>query len=136
MYLIDMDNAGRTVKGGATVAAGTANAATVRGYVFRWGRDAPLCGFRNGEVHIAFETFPNHTLNSGARIIVHESGHKFLNVKDTYYAHSVHYPPSLQECLEANADSFAWTAVSLATGALKMPTAASTDGRQCLGGAL
>lgn len=136
VYLIDMDTAQRTAVGGQTVAAGTAMGATVRGYVGRWGTGFTVCGFRNGEIHIALEKFPNHTLNSGARIIIHEAGHKFLDVKDTYYAWHANYPPSVQECLEANADSFAWAAVSLATGALKMATSGSADGDQCAGGAL
>jgi hypothetical protein len=137
VYLIDMDNTQRTVDGGAQVAAGTANPATTRGYVFQYADGGfQVCGFRNGEIHVAFEKFPNHLLNSGARIIIHEAGHKFLNVGDTYYAWHANYPPSLQTCLDANADSFAWTAVSLATGALRMGTAGSTDGDQCPGGAL
>jgi hypothetical protein len=135
IYLIDMDNANRTVDGGVTVPAGP-NAATVRGYVFQWGQGFPVCGFRNGEIHVAFEKFPNHSLNSGARIIIHEAGHKFLDVDDTFYAHNPNYPPTLQQCLEANADSFAWAAVSLALGACRMGAAGSLDGHQCPGGAL
>jgi hypothetical protein len=38
VYLIDMDNSQRTVDGGSTVAAGTANPATTRGYVFQLGQ--------------------------------------------------------------------------------------------------
>jgi hypothetical protein len=136
VYLIEMDNSNRTVDGGDAVAAGTANDDSTRGYTFRWGEKHPVCGFRNGEIHTKFELFPTYSLNSGARIIIHEAGHKFLDIKDTYYAHDVRYPPSLQKCLDKNPDSFAWAAVSLATGAVKMPNDASTDQTNCDGGAL
>jgi hypothetical protein len=74
---------------------------------------------------------PNFSLNSGARVIIHEAGHKFLNAPDTYYAWDASYPPTLQQCLKANPDSFAWAALSLATGAVRMPTAGSNDWTNC-----
>ncbi len=134
VYLIDMDNSNRTVDMGNPVAAGTANPATTRGYVIQHESILP-CSFSNGEIHIKFEIYPGYTLNSGARIIIHEAAHKYLNVDDVYYAHRAEYPPTLEECLD-NADSYAWTAVSLATGQLRMPNPASNDGHQCPGGAL
>ena len=136
VYLIEIDAAGRNVDGGQLVPAGTAETDTTRGYVYRWGAGAPICGFRNGEIHIAFEKFPTHSLNSGARIIIHEAAHKYLDVKDTYYAWHPNYPPSLRECLEDNADSFAWAAVSLATGAVRMASDVSPDGQNCPGARL
>lgn len=136
MYLIDMDNANRTVAGGNIVPAGTALPANTEAYVYQWGAGRPLCGFRNGEIHIDFQMMNNYTLNSGARVIVHEAGHKFLDVVDTFYAHNPNYPPALNLCLTANADSFAWAAVSLATGVLAMPNHLSTDWNQCFGPAL
>jgi hypothetical protein len=132
IYLIDMDNTQRTVDGGATVAAGTANPATTEAYVFRYGAGGMhLCGFRNGEIHVEFPMMPNYSANSGARVIIHEAGHKFLNAPDTYYAHNPAYPPSMEDCLKNNPDSFAWAAVSLATGTLKMPNHGSGDWTNC-----
>jgi hypothetical protein len=137
IYLIDLDNANRTSLGGNTVAAGTARPQNSRGYtVLRGTGVESICGFRNGEVHVDFAQFPAMSLNSGARLIIHECCHKFLSVADTYYAWNVNYPPTLQQCLDANADSFAWTALSLATGALRKDSAGSTDGETCPGGSL
>jgi hypothetical protein len=135
IYLIDIDITKRTADGGATIAAGTID--DDEGYTWRYALNGfPLCGFRNGEIHIDFDRMPNFSLNAGASLIIHEAGHKFLNDPDTYYAYDANYPPSLDDCLKANPDSLAWTAVSLATGTLRMPTAASTDWQQCPGGAL
>ena len=136
MYLIDLDLANRTVTGGNVVAAGNAVPANTEAYVYQWGAGRPLCGFRNGEIHVDFQMMTNYSLNSGARVIIHEAGHKFLDVVDTFYAHSVNYPPALNLCLTANADSFAWAAVSLATGVLAMPNAGSNDWAQTFGPAL
>jgi hypothetical protein len=137
IYLIDLDNENRTSLGGNTVAAGTARPSNSRGYTtVRSSVSNPICGFRNGEVHVDFAQFPAMSLNSGARLIIHECCHKFLNVVDTYYAWHANYPPSLQKCLEANADSFAWSAVSLATGVLRKDSKDSPDGETCPGGAL
>jgi hypothetical protein len=137
IYLIDLDNEERTSLGGNTVQAGTARPSNSRGYtMLRASGSNPVCGFRNGEVHVDFAQFPDMSLNSGARLIIHECAHKFLGVADTYYAWHVNYPPSLQKCLDANADSFAWTAVSLATGALRKDNKGSPDGESCPGGAL
>ncbi|MGB6691637.1 MAG: hypothetical protein WBE76_27685 [Terracidiphilus sp.] len=151
MYIIDIDLAQRTIMGGVNtrpgppdpltgapttvpIAAGTAVGGGVRGYVHQLPSNLP-CSFVNGEIHIKFEIYPGYTLNSGARIIIHEAAHKYLDIPDVYYAHSPNYPPTLQECL-GNADSYAWTAVSLATGTLRMQTAASNDGQACPGPAL
>jgi hypothetical protein len=135
IYLIDMDIANRTADGGTAIAAGTID--PDEAYTYRYGAGGiHLCGFRNGEIHLDFTKMPIYSLNAGASLIIHEAGHKFLNVGDTFYAYDVNYPPALNLCLDANADSFAWTAVSLATGALRMPTHASTDWTQCPGAAL
>jgi hypothetical protein len=137
IYIIALENRARTVLGGYAVAAGTKKD-HVQGYVSPWDNldGVHLCGFRNGEIHIDFHRIVNLSLNSGARLIVHEAAHKFLSVKDTYYACETNYPPTLRECLDANADSFACTAASLALGRVVMATAASRDEAQCPGGAL
>jgi len=135
IYVIDSDIANRTVEGGNTIAAG--NAIPDEAYTYRWAMNGlPLCGFRNGEIHVDFTLMPIYSLNAGASLIIHEAGHKFLNVPDTYYAYDGNYPPSLDLCLDANPDSFAWTAMSLATGVLRMPNAGSTDWTLCPGAAL
>jgi hypothetical protein len=139
VYLIDMDTALRTVQSGATIALGTATVAD--GYVYQRGSQTGvsglLCGFRNGEIHIDFNDFPNYSLNSCARIIIHEAAHKFVGVGDTYYAKDgANYPPSLENCINNNADSLAWTAVSLATGAVRMSGVNNHDFNNCPGAAL
>jgi len=132
VYLIDMDTAARTVENGTVIPVGTSTVAD--GYVFPRGAQSGigglLCGFRNGEIHIDFNDFPNYSLNSCARIIIHEAAHKYLGVDDHYYAKDAPYPPTMLECLD-NADSTAWAAVSLGTGAVRMTTHASADFNNC-----
>ena len=97
-----------------------------------------MCGFRNGEIHISFDHFLGYSLNTNACIIIHEAAHKFLGVKGDIYGDNPNYPPDLQNkggSLE-NADSIAWTAISLATGAVRMQNSVSTDFAQCPGPAL
>ena len=133
MYLIDMDTAIRTVEDGATIPVGTATVAD--GYVQQRFGGTCTCGFSNGEVHIDFNDVPTYSLNSVARLIIHEAAHKYLNVDDHEYAKDAGYPPSLMDCLD-NADSSAWAAVSLATGTLRMATTNSNDWNHCPGGAI
>jgi hypothetical protein len=133
MYLIDMDTATRTVEDGAVIPVGTATVAD--GYVFPRAGGTCTCGFANGEIHIDFNDVPNYSLNSVARLIIHEAAHKYLNVDDRCYAKDAGYPPSLMDCLD-NADSIAWAAVSLATGAVRMTTTGSNDWNNCPGGAV
>jgi hypothetical protein len=138
MYLIDIENAQRTVDMGSPVAAGTANPATTEAYVVQPNNKLP-CIIKNGEMHIEFSIFPNYSLNSRARIIVHEAAHKYLGCPanpDIYAHNSTHpYPPTVQDCL-SNADSIAWAAVSLATGHNRMTVHNSNNWDQCPGGAL
>lgn len=78
------------------------------------------CGFKNGEIHVEFDNLLNYSALSYARIIIHEAVHKYLGVDDIYYAHDANYPGlGLDRKLE-NADSYAWTAVSLYSKAPKM----------------
>jgi hypothetical protein len=137
VYLIDMDTAARTVQGGVVIPAGTGDVAD--GYVHQRGAQtgikACLCGFRNGEIHIDFNDFPNYSLNSCARIIIHEAAHKYLGVDDHDYAKDATYPPTMVNCLD-NADSIAWAAVSLATGTVRMANHMSNDFNHCPGAAL
>jgi len=142
VYLIDQDNANRDVW------SGVKNPATVGlhndwvGFVHPRGAQSGLgglaCGFRNGEIHINFEHFPIFSLNTNATIIIHEACHKYVNALGDIYGNNPNYPPPLQHkggTLE-NADSLAWTAVSLATGAVRMAAHDSDDWGNCPGPAL
>jgi hypothetical protein len=133
MYLIDMDTAVRTVEDGDVIPVGTATVAD--GYVYQRVGGTCTCGFANGEVHIDFNDVPTYSLNSVARLIIHEAAHKYLNVDDKRYAKDAPYPPSLMDCLD-NADSIAWAAVSLATGSVKMPATNSAHWNHCPGAAI
>lgn len=91
------------------------------------------CGFTNGEIHLHFKLVPNYTDISLARIIIHEATHKYLGTRDHAYAHEATYGTlNLQDTLE-NADSFAWAAVSLYCGSVKMgsPADEPVDWAQC-----
>jgi hypothetical protein len=136
MYLIDQDLNNRDVVTGVKTpllgVVGAGNEAYVANHV---GGKNQLCGFRKGEIHIGIDMMPGYTLNSGARIIVHEAAHKFLYVDDVFYAWDANYPPALDRALD-NADSFAWLAVSLATEGCRMDSIASTDWKNCPGGKL
>jgi len=125
-YLIDIDNPNRTV---VTGQAGTIPAGT-EGYVSKPDNGSLFCGFKNGEIHISFLDFLNYTEKSCARVIIHEAAHKFLGVSDKGYAWDPAYPPSLEDCMN-NADSIAWTAISLASQSEKMDTGSSTDWQMC-----
>lgn len=78
------------------------------------------CGFRNGEIHMEFESMAGYSELSYARVIIHEAVHKFLGIDDIYYAHNPNYSAlSLQQTLE-NTDCYAWAAISLYCKSVKM----------------
>jgi diadenosine tetraphosphate (Ap4A) HIT family hydrolase len=90
-------------------------------------------GFRNGEIHVSLELLKDYSALSYARIIIHEATHKYFNTEDEAYAHQGTYAGlSLVETLN-NADSYAWAAVSLYAGAVKMGSLAdyNRDWAQC-----
>ena len=131
IYMIDMDTANRTVENGVAIPLGAATVAD--GYVFQRTFGVCTCGFANGEIHIDFNDVPNYSLNSVARLIIHEAAHKYLNVDDKVYAKDAGYPPTLTDCLD-NADSYAWAAVSLGSGTLRNPPANPGEWNHCPGG--
>lgn len=142
VYLIDQDTATRDVFNGVQQHVGLAPYSGFVGYVHPRGAQqgvrSALCGFRNGEIHIDFQSFLNYSLNTNACIIIHEAAHKFVGIMGDIYGDNPNYPPDLQKkggSLE-NADSLAWTAISLATGAVRMPTHNSGDFTSCPGGPL
>lgn len=142
VYLIDQDTATRDVYSGRTGVVGEAPYSGWVGYVHPRGPQKGLrsafCGFRNGEIHIDFQTMVNYSLNTNACIIIHEACHKYVGMMGDIYGTDVNYPPALQKhdgSLE-NADCLAWTAVSLATGAVRMTAPNSGDFDNCPGGAL
>jgi hypothetical protein len=118
VYLIDSDNAVRTIAGGKQVGAGV-SPANEEGYVFT-GVSGLLSGIMNGEIHAAFTIMQQsgYTSTAVARVIIHEAFHKYWAVADHKYAHEAGY--TSLDCEDAidNADSFAWAAVSLSAGAL------------------
>jgi hypothetical protein len=145
MYLIDQDNANRDVWNGVKDPNSVGLHNDWVGYVHMRGTQTStrtLCGFRNGEMHISFEDVINFSLNTNAAIIIHEAAHKFLGapggVGVDIYANNPIYPPLLnqQNGSLAIADSVTWTAVSLATGAVRMLTHDSGDWANCPGPAL
>jgi hypothetical protein len=139
VYLIDQDTATRDVYSGAKGAVGLAPYSGWVGYVHPRGPQkgirSAICGFRNGEIHIDFPTLTTYTLNTNACIIIHEAAHKFLGMKGDIYGDNSLYPPALQKHDGAldNADSIAWTAVSLATGAVRMLAHDGPDFSNCPG---
>jgi hypothetical protein len=138
MYLIDQDTATRDVFDGQQQAVGHAPYSGWVGYVHvRAGRNA-ICGFRNGEIHVDFNSMLGFSLNTNACIIIHEAAHKYLGIMGDVYGDNVAYPPPLQKANGSldNADSLAWTAVSLATGAVRMQQYDGPDFANCPGGAL
>jgi len=130
VYLIDMDTAARVVQGGVVIPVGTAIVAD--GYVHQRGSQSSLvCGFKNGEIHVDFNDFPNYSVNSCARIIIHEAFHKYWGVGDQCYAYDAnYYRLTLEQTLD-NADSWAWAAVSLGLAGMRMPHNMSADFNQC-----
>ena len=135
LYLIDQDAANRDIVGGRAAAADEFEVGD-EAYVMVNHKKAHkhLCGFRNGEIHIDFEYLQTYSVNSVARIIIHEAAHKYLGASDydgDGYAHSdVYQTLSLKQCLD-NADSHAWTAVSLYSQAVKMGDPNSSDWENC-----
>lgn len=126
MYLIDCDNAQRTVKSGAFKgAAGTMAGPGEEGYCTwaSWaGLDSGLLSsWNNGEIHVGFKLLHDggYSPEQYARVIIHEAAHKYLGVTDVKYAHqTVDYRNlSFNSCIN-NADSFAWAALSLHAGNL------------------
>ncbi|PWT81910.1 MAG: hypothetical protein C5B58_09115 [Acidobacteria bacterium] len=142
VYLIDQDTANRDVFSGAKQVVGHAPYSGWVGYVHPRGPQkgirSALCGFRNGEIHIDFQSFLGFSLNTNACIIIHEAAHKFVGILGDTYGDNPNYPPDLQKkggSLD-NADSLAWTAISLATGAVRMQMHNSSDFATCPGGPL
>jgi len=76
------------------------------------------------------------SLNTNACIIIHEAAHKYLGILGDTYGDNVNYPPALQHGGLENADSLAWTAISLATGAVRMQLHDGPDFANCPGAAL
>ena len=138
VYLIDQDTATRNVFDGQHQVVGHAPYSGWVGYVHpRAGRDA-VCGFRNGEIHVDFTSMLGFSLNTNACIIIHEAAHKYLGILGDVYGNDPTYPPGLQLAdgsLE-NADSLAWTAISLATGAVRMQQHDGPDFENCPGAPL
>jgi hypothetical protein len=141
VYIIDQDTAARDVFNGAAGTVGMAPYSNWVGYVHPRGRQGAvrtLCGFKNGEIHVSFNDFLNFSLNTNAAIIIHEAAHKFLGAPGgppDVYANDVAYPPTLQgdpSSLKI-ADTITWAAVSLATGAVRMPAHNSGDWEHCPG---
>lgn len=143
IYLIDIDANNRDLQSGVAKAPGTI---TALGYVSaektsldpltwrtrsaRWGNGI-TCGFRHGEIHVSFVKHLNFSPISYAQTIVHEATHKYFNTEDHAYADDpTYFSLSLADRLE-NADSYAWAAVSLYCGSLKMTNPASADYDQC-----
>ena len=72
-------------------------------------------------------TLKDYSAVSYARIIIHEATHKYFNTEDEAYVHEDTYPTlSLPQTLN-NVDSYAWAAVSLYCGAVKMGSRANYD---------
>jgi len=138
VYIIDQDIAARDVFDGQRHAVGHAPYNAWVGYVHPRGPNT-VCGFRNGEIHVDFVSMLNYSLNTNACIIIHEAAHKYLNILgDIYGNDDINYPPPLQRRAGAleNADCLAWTAVSLATGAVRMQQHSDADFTSCPGAAL
>lgn len=92
-----------------------------------------ISGFRKGEMHVSLELLKDYSALSYARIIIHEATHKYLCTADEAYAHENTYATlSLAQTLN-NADSYAWAAMSLYCGAVKMgsPSDYNPDWEQC-----
>lgn len=146
IYLIDTDADNRDIRVGQKVVAGSGNR-NEEAYVGHvkasfdddWRADGwkrvskATCGFRKGEMHVSFANLENYSLLSYARVIIHEATHKFFDTEDHAYAHQDTYGTlSLTQCLE-NADSYAWAAISLYCGSVKMGSPADNvpDWAQC-----
>jgi hypothetical protein len=138
VYLIDQDTATRDVFDGQQQVVGLAPYSGWVGYVHARAGRSSVCGFKNGEIHVDFTTMLGFSLNTNACIIIHEAAHKYLGIMGDIYGDNINYPPALQLAngsLE-NADSLAWTAVSLATGAVRMQQHTDPDFANCPGNPL
>lgn len=139
MYLIDQDTLTRDVFDGQQQAVGHAPYNGWVGYVHARAQRASVCGFRNGEIHVDFNSMLGFSLNTNACIIIHEAAHKYLSIMGDVYGCDPAYPPPLgsgNNFSLGNADSLAWTAVSLATGAVRMQVHNGPDFENCPGGPL
>ena len=140
VYLIDQDTAQRDVYDGVQGNVGDAPYSGWVGYVHprgpQQGIRSAMCGFRNGEIHVDFQSMMGFSLNTNACIIIHEACHKFLGMMGDVYGDDPNYPPPLQAGALDNCDCVAWTAVSLATGAVRMAQHDGPDFANCPGGAL
>lgn len=143
MYLIDFDWSHRDILGGQPRVPAPSD---IEGHV--WGEkydydkatwrytnmrysDSLFCGMKHGEIHVSLENMVNYSANSYARVIIHEAIHKYPNIEDQAYAWDANFAGlSLAQTLD-NADSYAWAAVSLYCGILKMdsPAKEPTDWR-------
>ena len=135
VYLIDLDAANRDFRSGrtfnpagadpheeayVTFEKAAADKTTWQPTGYKGMAKGMTCGFRNGEIHLAFDKHAQYTRIAYARIIIHEAAHKFLGAADHAYAHQATYPTlSLTQKLD-NADSIAWAAISLYCGNTKM----------------
>lgn len=147
IYLIDIDADHRDIEGGEFVNPANADPSTL-GYVtgqkskfdkqtwraVDWTFSSGMtCGFKHGEIHVPFARAHEFTDISMAQLIIHEATHKYLNTDDEAYANEQGYPNlTLGESLN-NADSYAWTAVSLYCKEVKAstPALAAGDDLQC-----
>ncbi|WP_213958117.1 hypothetical protein [Variovorax sp. dw_954] len=134
IYLVDIDSSRRDIKAGrvfnpanadqSTEASVSAQKATIddttwRATSYKW-HDNTIGGYRHGEIHVSLDRLKNYTPISYARIIIHEATHKYFNTDDEAYAHEGTYAGlNLSQTLN-NADSYAWAAVSLYCGSVKM----------------
>jgi len=147
IYLIDLDANRRDIKVGQTFNPATADPheEAYVGWSKREFDDSTwqptrfklksglVCGFQNGQIHVSLQNLENYSTLSYARVIIHEAAHKHLGVPDIYYAHDANYPTmSLTDTLN-NADSYAWAALSLYCGNVKMgdPSDEPTDWAHC-----
>jgi hypothetical protein len=140
VYLIDVDASRRDLRSGAVTNPAAANPNEEAYVTYEKGTTDPntwrttswkgmatdaFSGFKNGEIHISLQKLQPYSALSYARVIIHEAAHKYLGVVDNAYAHQAAYSTlSLVDCLN-NADSIAWAAVSLYSGAVKMASTAA-----------
>ena len=130
IYLIDLDLDSRDIYNGVDNRQEAREADSVEeGYVYNRAKGSlrHMFGFRNGEIHVHFSDLQAYSVDSFARIIIHEATHKYLSTVDHFYAWNAnYYQLKLQDCLN-NADSYAWAALSLCQGVVKMPNPDSPD---------
>lgn len=131
IYMIDIDPTNRATAGGGVVDPTQADP-NEEAYVIGRTSLKRNCGYRNGEIHINLDELKTYSPNSYARVIIHEACHKYLEADDhevfvasdgdnhPAYAHDGVYAGLPLSQRLTNADCFAWTAVSLYAGAVKM----------------